>query len=160
MSLITDHWLLDKSYEYIILCIIAWFHMYKLSLWCECLTPSGREERPRHFAAWSPLPAFGSQTLTPQVQFIYTHMTSSVFLSIRSLSRIGIVNLYDNWTRQLKWRSQMCIKLETMFVWYPITKLSELSWVSASPGQRWEASGFALGFPSLARGGTQLNSTH
>ena len=71
MSLITDHWLLDKSYEYIILCIITWFHMYKLSLWCECLTPSGREGRPCHFAAWSPLPAFGSHTLTPQVQFIY-----------------------------------------------------------------------------------------
>ena len=78
-----------------------------------------------------------------EIQSLYT---SDFFISRPLIGRaIGVVNLYDNWTRQLKWRSQMCIFLETCLLGF--LTLNLVSWVEFRP--------------PLARDGrhsTQLNS--
>ena len=61
--------------------------------------------------------------------YLYTY---DFFISRPLIGRaIGVVNLYDNWTRQLKWRIHMCILLETCLL--GVLSLNLVSWVEFRP---------------------------
>ena len=112
------------------------FSVMKLTHWSVCVCPSGRKGRPRHFTAWSPLPAFGSQTLTPQVQFIITtprEDTQNILYCTGSPSNYALC--YVSHIMAVYWYeclSQCSILFCPTELWFSVVKLTNWS-VSMCP---------------------------
>ena len=90
-----------------------------------------------------------------KVDSIYTY---DFFISRPLIGRaIGVVNLYDNWTRQLKWRIHMCILLETCLL--GVLSLNLVSWVEFRPPLARDGKPRASPSASHLWPGEALNST-